>query len=310
MRRNKKACETHMQNIKADLKKWSAALKRAYDCQRSGQNLHGIDQTAHSFYRGQHNKKGFMLEHCWDILSKCPTFMRTIVSKTPTDSATYVTPPRRSSHSSRDLEKNNPSLSIDVQEGNMDGEDVQGGDELRETPLHDEGNTVASTRSNNDVILDDVGDEHQSPPVRARPPGRKATKRAKRQASIDAQSSLGERVAKSLEDMHNSNSVGWHKATELHEQEQHATMRNKKMQAILGMMAIEKEAMMIEKLMLDADPNALGSPSEKARVFYERRMKIAGLQAQADEIDTPSGPSTSSGHVRNLISRFDEEASG
>ncbi|GAB2299871.1 hypothetical protein Dimus_033922 [Dionaea muscipula] len=90
-------------------------------------------------------------------------------------------------------------------------------------------------------------------------------------------------------------------------------MRNKKMQAILGRMAIEKEAMMIEKLMLDADPNALGSPSEKARVFYERRMKIAGLQAQADallEIDTPSGPSTSSGHVRNLISRFDEEASG
>ncbi|GAB2290775.1 hypothetical protein Dimus_025045 [Dionaea muscipula] len=271
-----------MQNIKVDLKKWSRTLKRAYDRQRSGQNLHGIEQTAHSFYRGQHNKKGFMLEHCWDILSKCPTFMRTIVSKTPTDSATYVTPPRRSSHSSRDLEKNNPSLSIDVQEGNMDGEDVQGGDELRETASHDEGNTVASTRSNNDVILDDVGDEHQSPPVRARPPGRKATKRAKRQASIDAQSSLGERVAKSLEDMHNSNSVGWHKATELHEQEQHATMRNKKMQAILGRMAIEKEAMMIEKLMLDADPNALGSLSEKARVFYERWMKIAGLQAQAD----------------------------
>ncbi|GAB2287822.1 hypothetical protein Dimus_022179, partial [Dionaea muscipula] len=54
------------------------------------------------------------------------------------------------------------------------------------------------------------------------------------------------------------------------------------MEAILGRMAIEKETMMIEKLILDADPSALGSPSEKARVFYERRMKIACLQAQAD----------------------------
>ncbi|GAB2299241.1 hypothetical protein Dimus_033311 [Dionaea muscipula] len=103
--------------------------------------------------------------------------MRTIVSKT-LNSVIYVTSPRRSSHSSRDLEESNPPLSIDVQEGNMDGEDVQGRDELRETPLHDK--TVVSTRSNNDVILDDVGDEHQSPPVRARPPGRKAAKRAKR----------------------------------------------------------------------------------------------------------------------------------
>ncbi|GAB2283395.1 hypothetical protein Dimus_017909, partial [Dionaea muscipula] len=59
-------------------------------------------------------------------------------------------------------------------------------------------------------------------------------------------------------------------------------MRDKKMQAIFRRMAIEKEAMMIETLMLDVDLSALGSPSKKARVFYERRMKINGLQAQAD----------------------------
>ncbi|GAB2231288.1 hypothetical protein Droror1_Dr00027577 [Drosera rotundifolia] len=164
-------------------------------------------------------------------------------------------------------------------------------------------------------------DEHElanrnieSPPLE-RPLGRKAAKRAKRQASMEAHSAIGERVATSLEEMRQSSSVGWQRANDIHEDNKRFSQTRQKILILNDRIVMETLVAKAEKELYDLDPSAFGSPSDKAKRVVEIKNTILALRAQGDELikslNTSSSTSTSAGGTAtNLESRYDEEGSG
>ncbi|GAB2220136.1 hypothetical protein Droror1_Dr00007779, partial [Drosera rotundifolia] len=152
----------------------------------------------------------------------------------------------------------------------------------------------------------------ESLPLEARPLGRKAAKRAKRQASMEAHSAIAERVATSLEEMCKSSSVGWQRANDIHEDNKRFSQTRQKILILNDRIVMENLVAKAEKELYDLDPSAFGSPSDKAKRVVEMKNTILALRAQGDELikslNTSSSTSTSAGGTAtNLESRYDEE---
>ncbi|GAB2282200.1 hypothetical protein Dimus_016751 [Dionaea muscipula] len=257
VRWNQKGCELRMQFIRGELNKWSAALKKVHDRPRSGANALMEEHAAHAFYKGQNGGEVFKLVHCWDILSKHVKFTQMPEAKgavddvensgTPSSARVSLPTPRilssaRSSPSTRPVEENIPEFTREV---------------------HPE----------------------DYPDNAARPPGRKTTKerrRAKRESS-EAHSSIGgERVAKSLDDLHTASSEGWQRANEVHEEERRDSFNARRLQMITQMMTFEREMILAQKGLYELEATTFGNPIEKALVVADKKRRLAQLQAHAD----------------------------
>ncbi|GAB2227422.1 hypothetical protein Droror1_Dr00009243 [Drosera rotundifolia] len=167
-----------------------------------------------------------------------------------------------------------------------------------------------------------VESERRETCVGARPLGRRSTKelrRAKRQASSEAQNAIGEKVTKKLDELQTASSVGWQRATELHEEEVRCSIHAKRIQIIRDKMTFEKEMIrdkmtfekemiIAEKQLLEIDGSVFGSSSN---MIIGRKSRLAALQAEYDafiESELNSAPSSSIVVPSPSTSSFDEEA--
>ncbi|GAB2209968.1 hypothetical protein Droror1_Dr00027197 [Drosera rotundifolia] len=144
-----------------------------------------------------------------------------------------------------------------------------------------------------DSLADFIETINNEPPsLEARPPGRKA---AKRQASLEAHSAIGEKMAKSLDEMQRASSSGWQRANDLHEDQQRFSCTRQKLGMINDKISIEESIAKAEKALYILDPIAIGSPSDKARRVVEMKNTLVALRAQAD------------GMMKRLVVVFDED---
>ncbi|GAB2215114.1 hypothetical protein Drorol1_Dr00019489 [Drosera rotundifolia] len=151
-----------------------------------------------------------------------------------------------------------------------------------------------------------------TPIIGKRPLGRKASKEkvsAKRQKSQDAHSSIGDRIVKSIDDLHASSAVEWERSNLLNVKKLQMGIRYERLEMIRLRIAIERELMAIDKLLYNEEPSLIGSPNEAKKRLAIREAKIEQLTAQAHAILSDNVEEhVTTKTCRNLNHSFDDEA--
>ncbi|GAB2212351.1 hypothetical protein Droror1_Dr00020311 [Drosera rotundifolia] len=125
-----------------------------------------------------------------------------------------------------------------------------------------------------------VGSRDNSVESETHPPGKKTIKelrRAKRQASSEAQSAIGEKVTKKLDELTTASSVGWQRETELHKEEFRCSIHAKRLQIIRDKMPFEKEMIIAEKQLYEFNGSVFGSPSDIYKAAATRKSRLVVL---------------------------------
>ncbi|GAB2223354.1 hypothetical protein Droror1_Dr00017495, partial [Drosera rotundifolia] len=136
-------------------------------------------------------------------------------------------------------------------------------------------------------LNDAVNEDSPTPTIGKRPPERKSSKekaRAKRQESEDAQSSIGDRIVKSVDDMNASSATKIEKISAQNAKDKQMGMRLKKIQmnkeriqSIKAMIALERELMEYDEQIYSKQPGLIGSPNDAKRRFAARHARIEQL---------------------------------
>ncbi|GAB2248550.1 hypothetical protein Droror1_Dr00008432 [Drosera rotundifolia] len=226
--------------------------------------------TAHVYFREQNNGKSFKSDHCWEILRECEKFIKIYdkhVRNFP-EIITNIARPRSISAS--------PSAAEHIPNSTRE---VKGEEKLNETTLNDHknGNEIALSANSfglqDSLELELVNEESPTPIVGKRPPDRKASKeklRARKQKSNESHSGVGERLVKSIDDLHASTPAEWQQANQLNKEEQQFGIKYRKLQMIKERITIEREINQLEKDMYAEAPTLIGSPAEKVKRLVAR----------------------------------------
>ncbi|GAB2221445.1 hypothetical protein Droror1_Dr00012623 [Drosera rotundifolia] len=172
---------------------------------------------------------------------------------------------------------------------------------LRKCAKYSESHGIARSSATAPILLDlaefrtlndAVNEESPTPTIGKRPPGRKASKEkahAKRQKSEDAQSFIGDRIVKSIEELNASSTSDIAKVNELNVEEQQMGMRLKRIQmnkerihSINARIAMERDSMAVDQQIYSTQPSLIGSPNDAKKRLADRQAKIEELTAKAD----------------------------
>lgn len=122
---------------------------------------------------------------------------------------------------------------------------------------------------------------------RRRAPGRKTMKdkpRSKKQKTDDSHSSVGERLVKSIDDLHAASVTEWERTSQLNQTEQLVGINFNKLKVIRERIAIEREMMQVDKVLYNEAPRLIGSPTDKEKRLAVRLHRIEMLVAEADAL--------------------------
>ncbi|GAB2229158.1 hypothetical protein Droror1_Dr00023294 [Drosera rotundifolia] len=171
----------------------------------------------------------------------------------------------------------------------------------------------------NRTLNDAVNEDSPTPTIRKRPPGRKTSKEkahAKRQKSEDVQSSIGDRLVKSIDELNSSSTVDFAKLNASIGEEQQMGMRLKRIlmnkeriNGIKARIGMERELMAVDAQIYSQHPSLIGTPNDAMKRLAARQAKIEQLTTQADAFlsyNVEEPPTTQTN--RNLNRSFDDEA--
>ncbi|GAB2231056.1 hypothetical protein Droror1_Dr00027343 [Drosera rotundifolia] len=168
------------------------------------------------------------------------------------------------------------------------------------------------------LLINAVNEDSLTPTIGKRPPGRKASKEkaaTKRQKSQDGESSIGDRIAKSIDEINAASAAEIAKVHALNVEEQQMGMRLKTIQMnnarinSIKAVVLERELMAFDALLYSQQPSLIGSLSDAKKRMAEGHTRIEHLTAQAQAFlsyNVEEPPTTQT--TRNLNLSFDDEA--
>ncbi|GAB2216888.1 hypothetical protein Droror1_Dr00000036 [Drosera rotundifolia] len=130
-----------------------------------------------------------------------------------------------------------------------------------------------------------VNEDSLTPTIGKRPPGRRSLKdkaSGKRQKSVDANSSIDDRIVQSIDELNASSSAIFERSNLLNEHEQKMGVKCRRLQMIRERITMERELATFDKLTYNEDHNAIGSPSDAKKRLAMRQTRIEQQLAEAD----------------------------
>ncbi|GAB2242633.1 hypothetical protein Droror1_Dr00019408 [Drosera rotundifolia] len=108
----------------------------------------------------------------------------------------------------------------------------------------------------------------------------------------------GKKVRKKLQELKESSSMGWKRATELHEEEVRYSIKKSKLEIIQEKMMFEKDMIIAETKFYEID----GSMFEKD-TFIARKSRLAKLQAEYDDFIEDELNSSASNSINMVLNQ-------
>ncbi|GAB2260883.1 hypothetical protein Droror1_Dr00011738 [Drosera rotundifolia] len=239
-----------------------------------------MERAAHAYFRDQNNSRSFKLKHFWEILRESAKFTKIhakhaiiapgIVSNVVRQRS-FSPSPSTTEHFPNSTSEYEGEQNLNVTNLNYQ----RSGDEI--PPLANN----LGLEDNLELELDN--EESPTPTLGKRPAGRKASKeklRGRKQKSNEI--SVGERLVKSIDDLHQSTSAEWQRANQLNEEEKQFGIKYRKLQIIRERITIERELYQFEKILSEDALTVVGSPVEKEKLLAAKKRITEELRTEAN----------------------------